>query len=323
MWLVVAGGCLFDDPTGPATTGTGSGTATEPTTTFGTAGECNEPYDCQLGELCEERTCVSGACGLENIPAGEPGQDEDYGDCYVVVCDGEGGPSNVPGDDPPFDEPRDCAKFVCEDGNALTKIDDSDTPDDENPCTQDMCMAGEQVFTPLPAHTACSAEDFNGYCHSDVVCRRCQEVSDACEDYGSEPHENQETSQDLGTISDNDVEASYTCGSLKGTNDIDWYTFFGDDKFGNLVDPAVTLSTQGGVGAQVCVYFQCAKGGTNVSCEGATPAKTSLGNPGCCASTKVAPKFNCGGLDDAARVWIKVHNPQMLACVPYTLDYKF
>lgn len=320
---LTAGCFLFDDPTDPTTTGTSTtGDTMTPTSGFGTAGECNVPDDCPWPGQCQGPVCVEGACGAEYLPEGTPWFGGPSGDCYVDLCDGAGGVYAAVGDDPPPQVPGDCHRYVCEEGNTLTKIDDSDLPADGNDCTQDSCAMGVPANTLLPQHSPCG-ELGASFCHADGVCRRCKEVTAMCEDYGGEPHENQETSLNLGKISDDDGDGSYACGTLRGANDVDWFTFEGDDKLGNLVDPFRSLVTQNGDGARVCVYFQCLKDSTTVDCKSETPSTSPLGHKGCCSSTSVAPKLNCGGLDDAAKVWIRLDNPQKLACVPYELDYHF
>jgi hypothetical protein len=318
----LAGACLFhDDPTGPATdsdTGTGTGAGTTDVVPTG-ADVC--PDNCPVPPACQEVTCDDGVCGLADLPQGTvwPGV---HGDCREDVCDGEGGLTSELADDPPNQLPGDCQRFVCDGGDAVTMLDAADVPNDGNDCTEDTCEEGVPTNTPKAMHTACGP-GLAQFCHTDAGCRPCKQVTDACEDYGAEPHDNQETAQNLGTISDADDDGSFACGTIKGTNDIDWYTFAGDDAFLNYVDPERSLVTQNGGGGRVCVYLQCNNGSTSIDCGGATADTAPLGQKGCCSATSVAPKLNCSGLDDSAKIWIRVDTPQALACVPYQLDYHF
>lgn len=308
--------CIHDDPVDPSTTSSGTGDG-DPT-----AGECGDPGDCDDPILtCQRRTCTQGACGVEDLPMGSEWPST-FGDCRRDLCDGKGGLMTVVGDDPPQQVPGDCQRYVCDQGDIVTSVDESDREDDGNDCTVDTCDGATPVHTPLPMNAACGAGDAS-FCHSDVVCRPCKEVTAACEDYGPEPHDNQETAQNLGKISDADSAGGTACGTLRGANDIDWYTFSGDDAFGNYVDPFRSLVTQSGEGARLCVYVQCANEPTSLDCKGSTASVAPLGQKGCCDADVVAPSLNCDGLDDSAKVWIRVDNPAMLACIPYQLDYHF
>ena len=95
------------------------------------------------------------------------------------------------------------------------------------------------------------------------------------------------------------------------------------DALGNYVDPFRSLVTQNGEGARLCVYIQCSNQPTNLDCKGATPSTAPLGQPGCCDGGTIAPSLDCSGLNDSAKIWIRLDNPQKLACVPYQLDYHF
>ncbi|MCY0994411.1 hypothetical protein OV203_45215 [Nannocystis sp. ILAH1] len=317
-----AGACLFhDDPTGPATdtaTSTSTGQATD---VVPTAGEDQCPNNCPAPAPCQQVTCTEGVCGVADLPEGTVWPSAP-GDCRQDVCDGQGGLESEFADDPPKQVPGDCQRFVCEAGDAVVMLDASDVPDDANDCTDDTCEDGTPTNTVKAMHSACGPGGAE-YCHTDGACRPCKQVTDACEDYGQEPHDNQETAQNLGTITDADDDGSFVCATIKGANDVDWYTFAGDDAFLNYVDPVRSLVQQNGSGGRVCVYLQCNGGGTSINCNGATPDIAPLGQKGCCSASTVAPKLNCDGLDDSAKVWLRVDTPDNLACVPYQLDYHF
>ena len=93
---------------------------------------CLAATDCPgVDDECQARTCTGGACGVSFTPAGTPLQSQTAGDCEANVCDGA--------------------------GNAVVANDDTDLPNDNNPCTGDTCSVGAPVFTSSPAGTACGA----------------------------------------------------------------------------------------------------------------------------------------------------------------------
>lgn len=308
----------------PPTSGTTSTPTTgEPTTTSPTTGapaECQTAADCQA-PTCQAPTCEAGSCGTTNLAEGTP-VDDLPGDCRATVCDGGGGTKEIPTDDPPPQAPGDCKLVGCLQGQVEYTPADDDLPNDDNDCTIDTCMAGEPVFSAKPMHSPCGPMGAS-FCHSDASCQACKEVTEACEDYGAEPHETQATAHSLGEITDADANGSFACGTIQGGGDVDWFTFTGVDAFLNMVDPSRTLVAENDAG-RLCVYMQCDNGTTSVTCgANDTPDTAPLGQKGCCGLGTVSPGLNCTGLDDSAKVWIKVDNPEMLACVPYRLDYHF
>lgn len=315
-----------DEPTAGSVS---QGTSIEPTTGTPTTGtpttgtpmpECETAAQCQA-PTCQAATCEAGVCGTMNLPEGTP-VDDLPGDCRVTVCDGAGGTKEIAADDPPPQAAGDCKLVGCLQGQVEYTQADDDLPDDGNDCTLDSCMAGEPVFTAKPVHSPCGPMGAN-FCHSDASCQKCKEVSEACEDFGSEPHETQATAYSLGQITDADANGSFVCGTIAGAADVDWYTFNGVDAFLNVVDPTRTLVAESDA-ARLCVYLQCNNGGTTVNCDAEdTPDTAPMGQKGCCGQGTVSPYLDCAGLNDSAKVWIRVDNPDMLACVPYRLDYHF
>ena len=197
---------------------------------------------------------------------------------------------------------------------------DDDLPEDALECTTDSCADGEPVFTPKPKGTFCGPMGAH-YCHDDAICRRCKQLDDPCEDPGPEPNELQALAHDFGTIGDSDSAGGFVCGSVSGADDVDWYTFEGDDTIFGAVDPTRVIDGKGT--SRLCVYAECLKGTTSVSCAGGTTPDTAPGGQkGCCGSGEVKPKLECSGLDDAANVWIRVDQPEP-ACFPYELAYHF
>ncbi|MCK6593226.1 MAG: hypothetical protein L6Q76_37190, partial [Polyangiaceae bacterium] len=85
---------------------------------MGGTGECAAPEDCPGTDTdCQTRTCVESKCGFEYAPSGTATSDQTPGDCLTSVCDGMGATTSE---------------------NA-----DADILDDQNPCTEDTCDAGQ------------------------------------------------------------------------------------------------------------------------------------------------------------------------------------
>jgi hypothetical protein len=144
-----------------ATGGDGGAAGADPT--GGTAGaggadpRCDAPGDCPTGAECEERTCVDGLCGLSPLPLGSPLPDPTTGDCQRSQCDGDGSAAFVP--------------------------DDTDLPDDANPCTVDACDAGTPTHLPEPSSTPCGVDllcDGAGTCVGCVLPSDCPGADTAC-----------------------------------------------------------------------------------------------------------------------------------------------
>lgn len=308
-----------DTETGTGTNTSGDTTGHETTGDGTTAAPalCTSSESCPE-QLCRSARCEAGVCAYDPLAAGEI-VDDQPGDCRQTQCDGDGGGEVVAADDPPEDTPGDCKKAACEAGEIVYIAADDDLPDDAIECTTDSCSAGEPVFTPKPTGTFCGPMGAH-YCHDDAICRRCKQLDDPCDDPGPEPHETQLLAYDLGTIADADSAGDFLCGTVAGADDVDWYVYEGDDTVFGAVDPTRVIDTKGS--ARLCVYAECIKGTTSVSCGGLTPDTAPLGQKGCCGAGKVAPKLECSGLDDAAMIWIRVDQAKQ-ECLPYDLDYHF
>lgn len=93
---------------------------------------CAIPEDCPDPELlCVVATCTNGLCGRAFAAEGTPSSPgrQTAGDCQVFVCDGNGDDRSEP--------------------------DDTDLPDDGNPCTDNVCTNGAPSHPPLPTGTGC------------------------------------------------------------------------------------------------------------------------------------------------------------------------
>jgi hypothetical protein len=136
--------------TGGAGTGTGVGggstgtgmvmmsTGTGTTTTL----PCTVPSDCPGKETeCQTRTCDNSFCGIGFSAAGKAISAQFGGDCQQIVCDGQ--------------------------GTIVQQADDTDVPDDSNPCTKDVCTGGVPSHPAAPFGTTCGGAltcDNTGHC---------------------------------------------------------------------------------------------------------------------------------------------------------------
>ncbi|MFT3766074.1 MAG: delta-60 repeat domain-containing protein [Minicystis sp.] len=174
FWILVGVACVAGCD-GGSTGGTGGGGAggatssssssssssTSASSSSGSVAECETASDCpDPGNVCVLRTCAGGACGTADAPMGTPLLAQAAGDCKATVCDGA--------------------------GSTATANDDTDVPDDGNPCTIDACAGGTPSNTPAAAGAVCGAGqicDGNGACVAcitDADCAAGTCVANAC-----------------------------------------------------------------------------------------------------------------------------------------------
>lgn len=120
--------------TGSASTGATGSTSTGVMMSTGTGTTtmlpCMVPSDCPGKETeCQTRTCAGGFCGIGFNPQGTAVTSQSAGDCQRIVCDGQ--------------------------GSLAQQIDNTDIPDDSNPCTLDLCTAGSPSHLPAAFGTSC------------------------------------------------------------------------------------------------------------------------------------------------------------------------
>lgn len=95
-----------------------------------TDGHCADPSTCPAGpNECIIPTCTGGNCGYQSVAQGTVTSSQTPGDCQVNECDGMGHIVSVP--------------------------DNTDVPNDNNPCTLDSCQTGVPSYSPLPDGTSC------------------------------------------------------------------------------------------------------------------------------------------------------------------------
>jgi hypothetical protein len=117
--------------------------------------QCLQATDCPGTDTeCHVRTCIGGACGVNNIAAGTVITSQTLGDCKKNICNGSG--SIVPTND------------------------DNDFPVDGNACTQDLCSGGVPSNPPVPANTPC-VQGGGSRCNGSATapaCVQCLQASD-------------------------------------------------------------------------------------------------------------------------------------------------
>jgi hypothetical protein len=139
--------------------GSGGGTTSSSSGTGG--GEpikCTVATDCPGKETqCAQRTCDNGLCGQKFTAKGTAIDAQAVGDCHQAVCDGS--------------------------GSIELQVDDSDTPNDNNPCTKDLCVNGTPSNPPELAGGDCGMGlkcDGNGHCTGCTGPEMCPGVDDEC-----------------------------------------------------------------------------------------------------------------------------------------------
>lgn len=119
---------------------------------------CEVDSDCPVStSACAEPVCHAGFCGATPKADGTPVADRTRGDCRAFVCDGKGGLREV--------------------------ADDADLPDDDDPCTEDLCEAGAPVHRPAAAGSACGDGlqcDGRGFCVGCTQPIQCPGSDDEC-----------------------------------------------------------------------------------------------------------------------------------------------
>ncbi|MBI5533846.1 MAG: hypothetical protein HY898_14085 [Deltaproteobacteria bacterium] len=116
----------------------------------GGTGVCN-PNNCPGSDTeCATRVCKSGACAMDYAPSTKVLQAQVAGDCKKVMCDGAGQTIQVP--------------------------DDLDRPNDNKPCTDDVCTGGVPSNPNTASGTPCGGN--NTKCDGNGNCSGCTQASD-------------------------------------------------------------------------------------------------------------------------------------------------
>ncbi|MFO0759765.1 MAG: hypothetical protein U0359_24975 [Byssovorax sp.] len=112
---------------------------------------CTKDDQCGVKTDCSIPHCALGACSIELVAPGTPVPGQTAGDCQVTQCDGIGGTKQV--------------------------NDDTDTADDGNECTDDLCVAGMLTHPSSASGKACTAND-GQRCDGAGACVECLSGAD-------------------------------------------------------------------------------------------------------------------------------------------------
>ncbi|MEA2697490.1 MAG: hypothetical protein QOI66_1761, partial [Myxococcales bacterium] len=112
---------------------------------------CLTTADCPGADTeCQSRTCTAGTCGIAFKAAGTLVSNQTAGDCKQNQCDGK--------------------------GVVTTVVDDGDTQNDNNPCTDDLCSGGTSSHPNKAAKVTCGTSlecDGAGHCVGCVADAEC------------------------------------------------------------------------------------------------------------------------------------------------------
>jgi len=141
-----------------------------------------------------------------------------------------------------------------------------------------------------------------------------------------EPNDSESVADELDSIDDCDTSASCYSGAMQDAQDVDWFTFRGQDALMCIVDPTFTLHTPSGTSAQMCAYFDCDLASTQqVDCPGATPSVSPTGATGCCTTDgTLSAWLSCTGTSATyAQVSVKVAQPTGAPHFNYVVEYHY
>lgn len=112
---------------------------------------CAMPVECPgTDDECSTRTCLGGVCGRSFKPAGTASATQTKGDCKRSECDGKGA--------------------------LVTVYDATDTPNDDNECTSEVCVGAVPKYTPVPYGSSCTKG--GKYCDGKGACIECAAPSE-------------------------------------------------------------------------------------------------------------------------------------------------
>lgn len=150
-----------------------------------------------------------------------------------------------------------------------------------------------------------------------------------CNDaFSHEMNESELTAHELENqaIDECDSSGGSVQGVIAGPDDVDWFTYVGDDTLSLCqVDPAREI-TQSQSGIRLCKFIDCEGDPATVGCGAGSSATSPEGLPGCCHSSGFNVDLNCPGtLSEDATVYIRIDQPGATAstCNEYTLNYHF
>jgi len=126
----------------------------------GICGQCNTVSDCTMlppDDECQTKACDNHVCTQTFTPAGTKLAMQTMGDCQDAQCDGA--------------------------GQTVMQANDMDLPEDNNPCTKNVCTNGSPSHPNEPANTTCGINlicDNAGQCVGCVLPTDCAGNDDFC-----------------------------------------------------------------------------------------------------------------------------------------------
>jgi cysteine-rich repeat protein len=126
---------------------------------IGTIQNCSCGISCTPQNECVTPSCANGACQFTNVIAGTLTSQNITGNCKKNICDGNGNITNI--------------------------TDNTNIPNDNNPCTTDTCINGVPTYALVVAGTVCPAGICNGsgQCIPNPVCGNgIVEAGEQCDD---------------------------------------------------------------------------------------------------------------------------------------------
>jgi hypothetical protein len=123
----------------------------------GACAGCTKSSDCGLDNLCATYTCTGNTCQNNFVPSGQGNLANTAGDCKKNVCDGMGSPVAI--------------------------ADDSDLPEDNNPCTKNVCSNGAPSHPNESATKSCGTYST---CNGSGSCVCNDPAANACPRLGAQ-----------------------------------------------------------------------------------------------------------------------------------------
>lgn len=270
-----------------------------------TGNVCNDANPCTAPDVCKLGACLGTAysCNDELV-------------CTTDFCDGLGGCQHfaVPG--------------YCKIGGACPSNGDT------NPSNG--CQLCQSAVNPGGWTNASGTSCIDGdACTSGDVCEfgTCAGKPITDTDESNETQGNAKAIPDTNDCDDWPGDTKTRQATIYPVGDVDWFSFKHSDKTGCDFYPQVELSgIPSGTNYQLCAYFKCSSGSTELSCE--TGTKSSSGSlSGCCSNAagtqseivKLSPTCDCGTFcfDDTGTVYVEVKAApgSGASCSSYTLRW--
>jgi len=266
------------------------------------------------GLFCFVAALAIGACDdSEPVPSGESG----------AVSDDDGEDTG-PDTEGPTSATTTGVTMTDTSGSPTGDPTTTPTPTTMDPTEAESSSSGDPTTSGCtPGTQGCACDE--GECVGGLMC--VAEVCTQAVECGIDIYEDNNTeadAADLGMIGDDDDEAVTITAVLEG-DEVDWFTYLGQDNLLSSVNPSRDLTTAGAL--RMCKFVECVDIGvaaTEVTCpEGTASAESPEGRPGCCGDDTFEIELNCDGVvDDDARVWIRF-DQGLTDCTQFTLEYHY